>query len=111
MICFHAVMIIHLMISRSLCMLYFYISLVLIVGNCNMVDLLFLNIFFSVDGFEQEIQCYVCKNFGHLCCSEYADSFSREVSCYKCGQLGHTGLVSIVHFFSLLEENHFGMVT
>ncbi|XP_015873253.3 uncharacterized protein LOC107410354 [Ziziphus jujuba] len=40
----------------------------------------------------KEIQCYVCKNFGHLCCSEYADSFSREVSCYKCGQLGHTGL-------------------
>ncbi|XP_038718735.1 protein AIR1-like isoform X2 [Tripterygium wilfordii] len=38
------------------------------------------------------IQCYVCKNFGHLCCLNYVDTGRREQSCYKCGQLGHTGL-------------------
>lgn len=41
----------------------------------------------------KEIQCYVCKSFGHLCCAKYTDDTSpREVSCYRCGQLGHTGL-------------------
>lgn len=47
----------------------------------------------------QEIQCYVCKRFGHLCCVKYVDTSSQEVSCYKCGQLGHTGLVSLVACF------------
>ncbi|XP_065866901.1 uncharacterized protein [Euphorbia lathyris] len=39
----------------------------------------------------KEIQCYICKSFGHLCCVNIFNS-PREVSCYKCGQLGHIGL-------------------
>ncbi|KAI3804410.1 hypothetical protein L1987_25923 [Smallanthus sonchifolius] len=39
----------------------------------------------------KEIQCYICKCMGHLCCVEYGEGPS-EVSCYRCGQLGHTGL-------------------
>ncbi|KAI3503950.1 hypothetical protein L1887_32468 [Cichorium endivia] len=39
----------------------------------------------------KEVQCYICKCFGHLCCVDYGKSQS-EVSCYKCGQLGHSGL-------------------
>ncbi|XP_020265939.1 protein AIR1 [Asparagus officinalis] len=40
----------------------------------------------------KEIQCYVCKNFGHLCCVDFVDNSPREVSCYNCSQTGHTGL-------------------
>ncbi|CAL0315810.1 unnamed protein product [Lupinus luteus] len=40
----------------------------------------------------KEIQCYVCKRFGHLCCVDNTDTAQRQFSCYKCGQLGHTGL-------------------
>ncbi|XP_050213041.1 protein AIR1 [Mercurialis annua] len=40
----------------------------------------------------KEIQCYICKNFGHLCCVNSLDNRPSEVSCYKCGELGHTGL-------------------
>ncbi|KAG8472950.1 hypothetical protein CXB51_035048 [Gossypium anomalum] len=40
----------------------------------------------------KEIQCYVCKSFGHLCCVISVDTNAREVSCYRCGQVGHTGL-------------------
>ncbi|XP_020881331.1 cellular nucleic acid-binding protein-like isoform X2 [Arabidopsis lyrata subsp. lyrata] len=40
----------------------------------------------------KDIQCYVCKSFGHLCCVEPDNSPSWAVSCYRCGQLGHTGL-------------------
>ncbi|WJX38941.1 hypothetical protein P8452_26548 [Trifolium repens] len=40
----------------------------------------------------KEIQCYVCKTFGHLCCVNTADAILGEISCYKCGQMGHTGL-------------------
>ncbi|KAK4370651.1 hypothetical protein RND71_010126 [Anisodus tanguticus] len=40
----------------------------------------------------KEIQCYICKSFGHLCCAKYPDSGPREFSCYRCGLLGHTGL-------------------
>ncbi|WCJ40207.1 zinc knuckle (CCHC-type) family protein [Euphorbia peplus] len=39
----------------------------------------------------KEIQCYICKSFGHLCCVNIFNS-PKEASCYKCGQLGHTGL-------------------
>ncbi|KAI9116795.1 hypothetical protein K1719_012161 [Acacia pycnantha] len=39
----------------------------------------------------KEIQCYVCREFGHLCCVDSKDGLKREVSCYKCGQLGHNG--------------------
>ncbi|XP_076951379.1 uncharacterized protein LOC143624699 [Bidens hawaiensis] len=39
----------------------------------------------------KEIQCYVCKCFGHLCCVNYAGEGPKEVSCYRCGQLGHSG--------------------
>ncbi|XP_057441583.1 uncharacterized protein LOC130733430 isoform X2 [Lotus japonicus] len=41
----------------------------------------------------KEIQCYVCKSFGHLCCANTTGSTPIEISCYKCGQTGHTGLV------------------
>ncbi|CAH8379021.1 unnamed protein product [Eruca vesicaria subsp. sativa] len=40
----------------------------------------------------KDIQCYVCKSFGHLCCVEPCNSPSWAVSCYRCGQLDHTGL-------------------
>ncbi|QCD79182.1 zinc finger CCHC domain-containing protein 7-like [Vigna unguiculata] len=40
----------------------------------------------------QEIQCYVCKKLGHLCCVNSDDATPGEISCYKCGRLGHTGL-------------------
>ncbi|KAL4340685.1 hypothetical protein GQ457_08G014180 [Hibiscus cannabinus] len=40
----------------------------------------------------KELQCYICKSFGHLCCVNFVDTTVREVSCYRCGQLGHTGL-------------------
>ncbi|KAM7255807.1 hypothetical protein ACFE04_011548 [Oxalis oulophora] len=40
----------------------------------------------------KEIQCYVCKSFGHLSCGNLVDPSSREPSCYRCGQLGHSGL-------------------
>ncbi|GAA0141751.1 hypothetical protein LIER_02821 [Lithospermum erythrorhizon] len=43
----------------------------------------------------KEIQCYVCRKFGHLCCVEYTDRGPAEISCYRCGQLGHTGLACI----------------
>ncbi|KAL2945554.1 Zinc finger CCHC domain-containing protein 9 [Bienertia sinuspersici] len=39
----------------------------------------------------KEIQCYVCKRFGHLCCVDYFDGLLSEASCYKCGQSGHNG--------------------
>ncbi|KAL2536008.1 zinc knuckle (CCHC-type) family protein [Forsythia ovata] len=39
-----------------------------------------------------EMQCYICQKFGHLCCVNYTDPTPREVSCYRCGLLGHTGL-------------------
>ncbi|KAI3692732.1 hypothetical protein L6452_32554 [Arctium lappa] len=39
----------------------------------------------------KELQCYICKCFGHLCCVNYATG-AKELSCYRCGQLGHTGL-------------------
>ncbi|CAH2065524.1 unnamed protein product, partial [Thlaspi arvense] len=42
----------------------------------------------------KDIQCYVCKSFGHLCCVEPGNTPSWAVSCYRCGQLGHIGLVS-----------------
>ncbi|XVE62280.1 hypothetical protein DITRI_Ditri06bG0105300 [Diplodiscus trichospermus] len=40
----------------------------------------------------KEIHCYICKNFGHFCCSNFVDTSAREVSCYRCGQQGHPGL-------------------
>ena len=42
----------------------------------------------------KNVQCYVCKSFGHLCCVEPCDSPPSlwTVSCYRCGELGHTGL-------------------
>ncbi|XP_027344280.1 zinc finger CCHC domain-containing protein 7-like isoform X2 [Abrus precatorius] len=40
----------------------------------------------------KEVQCYVCKRLGHLCCVNTDDATPGEFSCYKCGRLGHTGL-------------------
>ncbi|KAK2647381.1 hypothetical protein Ddye_014870 [Dipteronia dyeriana] len=37
------------------------------------------------------IQCYVCKNFGHLCCVCFPDTGRKQVSCYNCGESGHMG--------------------
>lgn len=45
----------------------------------------------------QEVQCYVCKEFGHLCCVDSGDGLKWEASCYRCGQLGHTGMVSFIY--------------
>ena len=42
----------------------------------------------------QEIKCYVCKQNGHLCCTDFSDSRAKEVTCYNCAQSGHSGLVS-----------------
>ncbi|EEF30802.1 cellular nucleic acid binding protein, putative [Ricinus communis] len=39
----------------------------------------------------KEIQCYVCKKFGHLCCHDFPDLYPTELSCYNCGQSGHLG--------------------
>ncbi|XP_074268093.1 uncharacterized protein LOC141591606 [Silene latifolia] len=39
----------------------------------------------------KDIQCYVCKRFGHLCCANYFDILASEDSCYKCGHTGHNG--------------------
>ncbi|KAF2299870.1 hypothetical protein GH714_005162 [Hevea brasiliensis] len=46
---------------------------------------------YSLDDLK-EIQCYICKSYGHLCCVNFVDNIPIEVSCYKCGELGHTGL-------------------
>nr|BAF98603.1 CM0545.270.nc [Lotus japonicus] len=46
---------------------------------------------------KKEIQCYVCKSFGHLCCANTTGSTPIEISCYKCGQTGHTGLARCSH--------------
>ncbi|KAK3227114.1 hypothetical protein Dsin_006976 [Dipteronia sinensis] len=37
------------------------------------------------------IQCYVCKNFGHLCCVYFPNKGQKQVSCYNCGESGHMG--------------------
>ncbi|CAA7041782.1 unnamed protein product [Microthlaspi erraticum] len=67
----------------------------------------------------KDIQCYVCKRFGHLCCVEPGDSPTWAVSCYRCGQLGHIGLAcgryyeestekdSASSCFKCGEEGHF----
>ncbi|OVA18883.1 zinc finger protein [Macleaya cordata] len=67
----------------------------------------------------KEIQCYICKRFGHLCCIDFTDTGPREVSCYNCGQSGHTGsgcakqhgetsgAVSSTLCFKCGEEGHF----
>ncbi|KAI9116830.1 hypothetical protein K1719_012196 [Acacia pycnantha] len=60
---------------------------------------------YSSDDFK-EIQCYVCKEFGHLCCVDSNDGPKWEVSCYKCGQLGHSGLAC-----SSLREETSGVTT
>ncbi|KAK8593462.1 hypothetical protein V6N12_045542 [Hibiscus sabdariffa] len=46
---------------------------------------------YSVDDLKK-IQCYICKDFGHLSCVKLPDHTSpTEVSCYNCGQSGHLG--------------------
>ncbi|KFK33853.1 hypothetical protein AALP_AA5G068700 [Arabis alpina] len=53
----------------------------------------------------KDIQCYVCKSFGHLCCVEPGNSQSWAVSCYRCGQLGHIGLACGRHLEESTENN------
>ncbi|XP_038880629.1 uncharacterized protein LOC120072267 isoform X2 [Benincasa hispida] len=53
----------------------------------------------------KNIQCYICKKFGHLCCVN-SISGTSVVSCYKCGQTGHTGLSC-----SRLRGDAFGAVS
>ncbi|KAL6966745.1 hypothetical protein U1Q18_032537 [Sarracenia purpurea var. burkii] len=67
----------------------------------------------------KEIQCYICKSFGHLCCADFTDAGPSELSCYRCGQLGHGGLEckrlwnettsvgSLGSCFKCGEEGHF----
>ncbi|KAM7524341.1 hypothetical protein LguiA_014243 [Lonicera macranthoides] len=45
---------------------------------------------YSPDDLKQ-MKCYICNNFGHLCCAEYKDEGPKQSSCYKCGDLGHLG--------------------
>ncbi|KAI5075723.1 hypothetical protein GOP47_0009799 [Adiantum capillus-veneris] len=40
----------------------------------------------------QGIQCYVCKEYGHLCCVDVALTSGRQDTCYNCGEPGHTGM-------------------
>ncbi|KAL1206592.1 Cold shock domain-containing protein 3 [Cardamine amara subsp. amara] len=54
----------------------------------------------------KDIQCYVCKSFGHLCCIEPGNSLSWAVSCYRCGQLGHTGLACGRHYDEMNENDY-----
>ncbi|KAL0711694.1 hypothetical protein Bca4012_018672 [Brassica carinata] len=61
----------------------------------------------------KNVQCYVCKSFGHLCCVEPCDSPASlwAESCYRCGQLGHTGLSCSRHFEGSPEiQSGFGRV-
>ncbi|XP_020540871.1 uncharacterized protein LOC105648972 isoform X3 [Jatropha curcas] len=39
----------------------------------------------------KEIQCYVCRKFGHLCCPDFPNLSPTELSCYNCGESGHLG--------------------
>ncbi|POO03008.1 Zinc finger, CCHC-type [Trema orientale] len=39
----------------------------------------------------KEIQCYICKSFGHLCCVDSPHANPVTDSCYNCGQSGHLG--------------------
>ncbi|XP_059594876.1 uncharacterized protein LOC100252970 isoform X6 [Vitis vinifera] len=55
-------------------------------------DMLFCRNEYSSDDLK-EIQCYVCKRYGHLCCVDFPD-IPRQASCYKCGHYGHLGSVS-----------------
>ncbi|URE11064.1 Zinc knuckle [Musa troglodytarum] len=40
----------------------------------------------------KEMQCYVCRKYGHLCCVNFTDTGPREFFCYNCAKPGHTGL-------------------
>lgn len=46
----------------------------------------------------QEIQCYICKSFGHVCCVDSLHRIPMPDSCYNCGQSGHLGSVSYLFF-------------
>lgn len=39
----------------------------------------------------KEIQCYICKKYGHLCCVDYAEDGPSQISCYNCAEPGHAG--------------------
>ncbi|ESQ48544.1 hypothetical protein EUTSA_v10020505mg [Eutrema salsugineum] len=54
-------------------------------------DMILCKYEYSLDDLKN-IQCYVCKSFGHLCCVEPGNSPLWAVSCYRCGQLDHIGL-------------------
>ncbi|KAM7259363.1 hypothetical protein ACFE04_015104 [Oxalis oulophora] len=58
---------------------------------CSGHDMWSCNYNYSLEDLK-EIQCYVCKSFGHLCCANFVITSSRPPSCYKCGELGHTAL-------------------
>ncbi|CAN8277748.1 unnamed protein product [Cochlearia groenlandica] len=53
----------------------------------------------------KDIQCYVCKSFGHLCCVEPDNAPLWSVSCYRCGQLGHIGLACGRHYEEITEKD------
>ncbi|XP_023531111.1 zinc finger CCHC domain-containing protein 7-like isoform X3 [Cucurbita pepo subsp. pepo] len=67
----------------------------------------------------ENIQCYICKKLGHLCCVNSTSDTSIDISCYKCGKAGHTGLacsrlrgeasaaVSASSCYRCGEEGHF----
>ncbi|BBM98428.1 cellular nucleic acid-binding protein [Marchantia polymorpha subsp. ruderalis] len=39
----------------------------------------------------EQVQCYICKEFGHLSCVDIVDTSPVPVSCFMCGEMGHTG--------------------
>lgn len=57
----------------------------------------------------KDIQCYVCRSFGHLCCVNAPDPSPREISCYRCGQSGHLGNDCRTSFlcYKCGEKGHF----
>lgn len=53
------------------------------------------DMFSCTDDYDPEdlkaIECYICKEAGHLCCAENKAEGPTEASCYCCGQFGHFG--------------------
>ncbi|KAL2650993.1 hypothetical protein R1flu_019121 [Riccia fluitans] len=48
--------------------------------------------YFDYDEYDlEQVQCYICKQFGHLSCVDIVDTTPVPLSCYLCGEIGHLG--------------------